>query len=244
MNAVLLEILYSNFGTIFLIIGFLTLLTTGNVMANKIEKLFAANILCALLLVFVDVLDSYFAHQDTLNLLRFNTSALGYTLRPVALGIFITIIRRREKIELRDTLLIWLPIIITAIIAMTNIHTHVMFYFDAQNVFHRGPLGLLPHILCIGYMFVLVYLLFRNYRDLRKGELVILYYIIAISFVSMILETFLGFKYLLTCSISCGSIFYYMYINMQVYKVDPVTGVLNRHTFNIDVEKTKERLCM
>ncbi len=131
------EIFMSNFVTVFLIAGFVLLLVTSNVFDKKIQRLFAIGSACVFFLVLVDIVDSYLVKQTTLNELRYFTSALGYTVRPIALGVFISILLRKSK----DLVNLWIPIIIEGVIALTNYWTHWMFYLDQNNVFHRGPLG-------------------------------------------------------------------------------------------------------
>lgn len=229
------EIFMSNFVTIFLICGFIVILLTGNIFDKKVERLFTIGVGCVAALVFVDIMDSHFSQQSTLNELRYLSSALGYTIRPIALGIFISIMLRKDK----PHIILWLPIVIEAVIAMTNQYTHIMFYFDENNVFHRGPLGFLPHILCIAYMFLLVFVALRMYKVTDMGEMFTIVYIIAICFVSMFFETFYGMKYLLTGAIISACTIYYTYLYVQVYKIDTLTGLLDRRSYEREIEKLK-----
>ncbi len=227
------EIFTSNVITMFLIMGFLVQLATSDVFDKKVERLFLTGVTCIMLLVAVDIADSYFSHQEIFNDMRYISSALGYTIRPVALGVFISILLRKSE----NIFNLWIPIIILGIVAMTNYWTHVMFYFDENNVFYRGPLGLLPHIVCISYMVLLVYYAIRKFNVTDIGEIVTVFYTVVICLVAMVLETFYGYKYLLTGASICACIIYYNYIYAQVYKIDPVTGLFNRRTFERDTEK-------
>ncbi len=231
------EIITFNFVTLFLISGFVLLLCTGDVFDKKIEMLFAVGIACVFVLVVVDVVDSYMSHQPTLHNARYFSSALGYTVRPIALGVFISILLRRRK----DLLYLWVPIIIESIIAMTNYWTHIMFYFDENNVFYRGPLGLLPHSLCIVYMVLLAYYAIKRFNTTDTGEIITVFYIIAICLFAMYFETFHGIKYLLTGAIVCACTIYYTYLYVQIYKTDSLTGVYNRHTFEKHIKNSERQ---
>ncbi len=226
------EIFMSNFVTVFLIFGFVLLLVTGNVFDKNIERLFAIGAGCVFFLVLVDIVDSYLVKQSTLNELRYFTSALGYTVRPIALGVFISILLRKNK----DLINLWIPIIVEGIIALTNYWTHWMFYLDQNNVFYRGPLGYLPHALCIAYMILLIYYAITKFNATELGEILTVFYIIIICLVAMFFETVYSMKYLLTGAITCACMVYYTYLYVQVYKTDPVTGLFNRRSFTKDIE--------
>ncbi len=231
------EIFMSNFVTLFLIAGFILLLMTGNVFSKKIERLFYLGALCILSLIAVDIADTYFSHQSTLNELRYWSSALGYTIRPIALGIFISILLRKRE----NYFFLWLPIIIECIIAMTNYWTHIMFYFDQYNVFYRGPLGLLPHSLSLTYMGLLLYYSIARFNTTDFGEMLLVVYIVLICLVAIYFETFYGMKYLLTGAITCACMVYFTYLYIQIYKTDIVTGLFNRHSFEKDAEKRRNK---
>ncbi len=227
------EVLLENFVTLALVFGFLILLKTGNVFDKKVEKLFALAAICEFALIFIDAADSSMAERTTVNELRYVSSALGYTVRPIALGVFISILlRKRESI-----IKLWIPIFIVAFFALTNYWTHWMFKFDTNNAFVRGPLGYLPHLLSIGYTAALIYYTVRHINSMDSGEVITVFYISASCTAALIFETFFGGEFLLTGVIICALTVYYTYLYVQVYKTDPVTGVFNRICFNNDTEK-------
>lgn len=232
-HEILKDILASNFITIFLNIGFTILVFTGNIFDKKIDRLFKIGIVCVYLLFLIDIGDTYFSHLESLNEWRYITSALGYTIRPIAIGIFISILLRNNK----HIWYIWFPIIFEGIIAMTNQYTHLMFYLDENNGFHRGPLSFLPHILCILFMFLLVFLAIRRFRVIDIGEVLTILFVGAICIISVYFETVYSMKYLLTGAIGCSCIVYYTFLYSQTYKIDIMTGLFNRRTFYVDTEK-------
>ncbi len=231
------EIFMSNFETLFLISGFILLLSTGNVFSKRIERLFLFGAVCIVTLVLVDIADTTFSQQTTLNTLRYWSSALGYTIRPIALGIFISILLRKSK----NYFYLWLPIIIECLIAMTNYWTHLIFYLDVNNTFHRGPLGLLPHALCITYLGLLLYYAIARFKTTDFGEMLLVVYIVAICLIAVFFETVYSMKYLLTGAITCACMVYYTYLYIQIYKTDVVTGLLNRHSFEKDADKRRNK---
>ncbi len=229
----MLDILLNNFITIFLLIGFIILLRTGDVFDKKTEKFLGLAALVITLLLICDMVDYYLSSSSTLNKFRYVTSSLGYALRPTALGLFITILLRKK-----DSLLhVWIPIAIESMISFTSYWTHWMYYFTDANEFVRGPLGLLPHAMAFIYMAMLLYYAIKRFRITDVGEIITIFYIVIVCFAAVIVETVFGVKFLLPGGMLSSCIVYYTYLYVQVYKSDPLTKVYNRTTFDKDVVK-------
>lgn len=55
-------------------------------------------------------------------ILRYSTSAAGYTLRPAAVVVIIDILLRRRK----SAVILWIPVVLIGIIAFTSYYTHLI----------------------------------------------------------------------------------------------------------------------
>ncbi len=229
----MLDILIDNFVTIFLLIGFLILLRVGNVFDKKTERLLILGAISVISLVLLEMTDYYLSTMKTLNNTRYLTSSLGYILRPVALGIFITILLRKKD----NVLHIWIPIIIASFVPLTNYWTHWMFHFTESNLFVRGQLGYLTHVMSFVYMALLLYYAVRRFKVTDFGEILSIFYIVFACLAAIMVEFILEAKFLVSGAIVSSCIIYYTYLYVQVYKTDPLTKVFNRTSFNKDVEK-------
>ncbi len=227
------DIFVRNFITIILLAGFFILLRTGDVNDRKTEKLLGIDAVVITLLIIADMAEAYFASLDHLNNLRYFTSALGYTLRPVSLGIFITILLRKKE----TMIYIWIPIAIVAVISLTSYWTHIMYYFDENNEFIRGPLGYIAHLMSICYMLLLLFYAIKKFKVADLSEILTIFYIVSVCLVSIFIETVFKVKFLLSGAIVSSCVVYYTYLYVQVYKTDPLTKVYDRTSFNKDVEK-------
>ncbi len=227
------EVINGNFVTFTLLFGLTLQLATGKVFEKKVEIFFGAGVATILLLIFTDVLETYYASFETLNNMRYVITIIGYILRPIAVAIFLGILLREKDYFL----FLCLPIVIEAILIMTSPFNHIVFYYDQYNHFHRGPLGYLPHIVGIGYLIILGYSAIRKYYNTNVAEMLTVLYNILICTTATILETFFYMKYLLPGAMitSCGV--YYIYLYTQIYKFDVLTGLLNRRTFYNDSQK-------
>ncbi len=233
----LLDIIFTNLITVFILAGFIVLLKSGDAFDKKVQTLLNIGAISVSILVTVDMLDYYFELQDTVNNLRYITSAAGYTLRLVALTIFITVLLRKED----NMLLLWIPVILLAIISFTSYFTHIMFYFDSSNQFVRGTLGLLPHLMSFIYMGLLIYYAVRRFKITDIGEIYTILYIVIVCTVAIIVESGMGIKFLVSGAAISSCIVYYTYLYAQVYKIDPLTKAFNRTCFDKDIQKKSHK---
>lgn len=233
----MIDILISNFFTISIIIGLAIQLRTGELFDKKIEVIFSIGLSFIFVLTFADMIDYYLAGQDTLNNFRYVTSILGYIIRPLTLVIFISILLRNKSYNSR--LILWLPLIIEAVIVITSPYTHLMFYFDQNNGFHRGPLGYIAHILSAGYDIAFIVVAIQLRRSSEFNEIMTAFYIVIVTSTATLLESGLGLKFLLPGAMAISCTIYYTYLYVQIYKFDGLTELLNRRSFYTSSEKMK-----
>lgn len=206
--------------------------TNRSLAKKKRWQFFVACVLVDVLIL-ADSLDYYFSGFAQPTVFRYITSALGYTLRPVAIVFIMVIAMRRNKF------LRWLTgILLTtnAVLAFGSIPTHCMFYFDAENQFHRGPFGYFPFVISGLFMLILTFGVIRIYRIGDKKESAIVLLTLFMSVIAVCMETVFHFKFILDGVGSVSIVFYYLFLHSQTYKRDALTNMLNRHAFYGDVE--------
>lgn len=104
--------------------------------------------------------------------MRIFLSALGYSLRPLIPYILIKLINRVEDKKIYEVLLI-LPWVLAVILSFSAFFTDIAYSYDAQNVFHRGPLGYFCQVITVLYMFILMIRAIRSHilkKDRIKGN--------------------------------------------------------------------------
>lgn len=158
----LLQVFFDNFFTISLALGMIFLILSGKSFDKKITKLFFYGVIDVLLLVVVDSIDLYLSKLPTVNNFRYISSSLGYVLRPALLVIICSILIRKMK----RFYVVLLPVVLLAIVVFTNYYTNIMFYFDSKNLFFRGPLGFLSHIVSAIYMLLMIFFTIKQYKIL------------------------------------------------------------------------------
>lgn len=227
----IVNILLNNFTTICLVIGFGIIVIKNRDLDKRTNQSFLLFILLVLILIFTDIIDYYTMSFPTRSILRFVASAIGYTLRPASITILIGILLRRKRISI----VFWIPVILLCLIAFTSWFTHIMFWFNDQNWFMRGPLGYLSHIISGFYLIILIVLTIKMHRNISPTEVFAVMYSAAICVIATALESLLsGYKFLLTGAMITSCALYYVVLYVETYRRDPLTGLKNRRSFYLD----------
>lgn len=226
-----------NFFTLAMVIGVTLQIVTGELFDRTVEKLFLIGLLIVFVLVFTDTLNYYFSTKIEFKEYRYIVASIGYIIRPTAIAIFVTVLLREAK----NYIYIWIPILILITIVVTNYFTHIMFYYDDLNNFHRGPLGLIAHIVSAFYMFLLVFFAIKMYNNLDKFEVMTVLFIMIVNTLAVIMESVFNYMLVLPGAMAITIAVYYIYLNTQIYKIDVLTGLLNRRSFYNDAKKMSKR---
>ncbi len=232
----MLEIITSNFVTMSLVVGLALQLAIGNVFDKKMERNFLIALILTTVLVFCDFIEAQLVGLSFVLNLRYITAILAYIIRPTTLVLIISLLLSTRKNKYKEVLL-WTPIIIEVILMVSTPFTHLVFYYDQNNIFHRGPLGYFAHILGLMYLLVFVYVVIRMSKEVNQLEILTVAFICVICISATVLESFYGARYLMPGAITASLTIYYLYIYVQLNNVDILTNLLNRRSFFIDVNK-------
>lgn len=223
----------NNYITAALILGLLLFLRTNRTFEKRITILFHYFIFTIAGLILMESFEYCLSFKNDYIFLRNITTASEYILRTITVTLFIMIVERKRRIRY----LIWIPVLIESILAFTSPFTHLMFWYNEHNEFQRGILGYLPHVISSIYLLIMVHLTLKNFRTINKGETITVLFCAALCAITTVLESAFHFTFLLTDAIIISGIFYYMYLYSQTYKIDPLTGTLDRRCFYLDQEK-------
>ncbi len=231
----MLDVFASNFITFSLILGLALQLVIGNVFDKKLERNFKIALFLTSALVICDILDVYLSGFPTLNNWRYVTSIFGYLIRPSVLAIIVCLLFGDWNKYFNK--LIWLPIIIDGILLFSTPFTHIIFYFDENNVFYRGPLGYLSHFMGLMYLAILLVLVIFLSKEIGKLEVLTALYISILCIIATILESVFEYRYILSGAMITSITIYYLYLYVKMNNVDVMTGLFNRRSFYYDIEK-------
>lgn len=227
---------FVNFPPIVSIIILVAFIKTNVSFSNIVNRIFFLACTTVFLLVVADSTRFVTSRMDHPTFLRYFSKNVGYILRPLVIYLM-TLIAKRKKTQ--KPLLYSIPLLFCIIVNCINLipsATGIMFFCDENNVFHRGPLGFTPHIVCVIYAFMLLYYSFKNFTHNRYEPLVVIIIEIA-AFFAMVVEMLYDFDFILAQVLVSSVIFYYFFLVTQTYKRDPLTHLQNRRCFYLELNR-------
>lgn len=228
-----LDIFLSNFVTLSLIVGLSVIAFSNKNFDRQTNRYFLIFLAIVLLLDFADMLDYAMTQSSTLNLWRYVTSAIGYTLRPAATAIVVNIFLRRRPFHIT----LWIPVFVSGLLAFTSPFTHWIFYFSDVNAFMRGPIGYFPIIVSAFYLLLLIGLAIKLKKAVEPSELLIIAFIALVCVFAAVMELMTNKKFLIPGAMIVSCAVYYIFLYVEVYKRDPLTGLLNRRSLYAETEQ-------
>jgi len=146
-------------------------------------------------------------------------TCFGYILRPIMLYLYIMLVLRDDS-RMRVKYLLLVPLIINALFAASGFFTDIAYNYDANNEFHRGPLGWFPHIIMIFYLLTLVVLSLTQKKKKQRFERLVIFLVAFLLTLGAFMESFLSNLVVLRIAIVSALFFYYMFFQTQIYKDD------------------------
>lgn len=223
-----------NFGTLMITTFMLIFIATNQFFEKSVIKMFRYATISVLILVLVDSIEYWTASLTALISLRIWMSAIGYTLRPIIIFMIILLLLRGK---LSKKFLLGAPLIVNAIIAFSAFFTDVAYSYSETNEFVRGPLGFAAFVTSGFYLVVLIIMTIHVYKDGRNTEALIAIAITIMSGVATVMESVWKIDGVINMTGAASIAFYYLYLNTQQFKRDPLTNVLNRRCFYLDAAK-------
>lgn len=223
--------------TIIMVVMFSMMLWTRKSFRNLETRYFWLTIISCLTLVVEDVLETMCAADPDLRFWRTLLSATGYTFRSVAtLSLLLIIIPQSKR-----NLFLWIPSLLTLLTNCTAFFTDLAFGFDEEYAFYRGPLGYVAFIVPLFYTVLILWYTFRHIAE-RTGPDKYIVPVGAISCISSsVVDVFYGGNHF-TQALIVSSIFFYLLLYSHDNRLDPLTGLLNRHAFYDDCASTGKNI--
>ncbi len=157
-------------------------------------------------------------------------AAVGFSARVCAVGFTAAISNRREQ-KFHKT--IYILMLVNAILAFLSVKFELYFGFPGNKYWFSKKLFCIPYLICAFYVFLIFRTAISHFRtNVLESAIVII--ISLTSLTSNLLELFSLQKLVLAQTFIICIIFYYLTLNVQLYKQDALTNLLNRRTFYID----------
>ena len=136
---------------------------------------------------------------------------------------------------------IFIPAALNGLINFISIFTGIVFRIDSDNVFRRGPLGLLPFIMVGVYCFFMLYVLYTH-SNKKLNELYPLGFLCFAFVLGLFLPFVFGSAYsqIFCATIAIALFTYYVFTILRVTRKDLMTGMLNRSAYYADIYNNPE----
>ena len=216
---------------IFLILSSLILVTDLGI-AKKAKILLASIIGIIFLLTIVHTVERYLCEEtnDYPNL-RFFFTVIKYIGPQLILCLLITTIFHNRKIEA----VLYAALGIETILIATSQATHLVYYVAEDNTFTRSYLGYLPFVMSLIYLVFFILIIIYKFKTERM-ELVFLLTPALLCAVVTVLEALDVISQQLNTALGSAVLFYEVYLYYVNSKKDTLTGLLNRHSFVMDLK--------
>ena len=166
-------------------------------------------------------------------------SIAGYILRPGVAYILLLIELRNKPRRKLLTLITAIPLAINALLVIISPFCGVVYYFDANNIFHSGPLRFVTFVVGFTYLALFLFLLETASKDGREWLIAIPIFIMIGLSVYLESERDLLGSLPLACVVAM--IFYYVYFYVDHYTKDALTGAYQRSKFYHDIRRNGHR---
>ena len=229
MNDLINNLIQMGFLPIGIIVFLLMLLYLNDSFGTVIFKSFKFPIILLILLVISDNLELVFLTLKINNWFHIFLTYNGYNLR---LAIMLALIFRTLKDSyVKHKWVLFLPLLSNMIICSLAFKTQLVFWFDESGM-HRGLLSYIPHFISGVYGIILLLICMYKSSIGRSSEASFLGFSLTFSMSAMVIETVTQVHGLLMGSLILNVLGYYLLLYIEHYNYDPLTGVLNRMSFN------------
>ncbi|MGN1037209.1 MAG: GGDEF domain-containing protein [Ruminococcus sp.] len=229
-----------NFPTLIILVFMSVFLMINSIFQKKIKRTFGLSLIITVIEMITYCAEIIAVEKGSSPNLCIFFCALGYSVRPVIIYIFVKLSLRNDNTSRKFKFLILVPMIINAMAAFSAFFTDIVYTYNDKNEFVRGSLGYITHFVCIIYMLLLLMLTVSRFCHRDYSEGLIIFLIVTVNILAMFMESFLGMYGSSRNAYSLSIVFYYMFFSVESFKRDPLTNALNRHCFYIDSEKYKD----
>lgn len=160
---------------------------------------------------------------------------IGYITRVFLLQSAVFILKR-NSLSKRTVMLLSAPALINVAVILSALFTDRVFWIDENNVLHRELLSYTPHVTSLTCFFTTLGISIKRYRQGYKDEGRLLFVSLAAVMTGVVSEIVLKTRGVLISAVLLMLAFYYLYLHMEHFKRDTLTGVLNRMSFFADIE--------
>ena len=226
----MLKIIIDNYLLVVLLFGFFLLILNHLKIDKKTNFKFTIMLILVFVLTVSNILETHFANYKEFNYYRVFFSFLAYSLRPFIVLLFISIMTQNKNLKYLYSLAI-----VNVLVYGTAFFSNIAFTFSKDNHFSRGTLGYTVHIVCLIYMLIYVFIIFKKHSKQNKINTTLQIFIVLSCLSAAILDSRSTDTNLFDSAILIGILVYYVFMYMEYNKKDILTRLYNRLAFYYDM---------
>jgi len=215
------------------ILGFIFLtafIVADKTFPDKILRLTMCALISGFVFMLTDSVNYYFEAQQTHTRLRLYMLALSFSSKIFCSSFCVALSQRKFP---KSSLIIHVFMTINAVLSFISIPTGCIFYIKPDFSVGHGTLYFVPYIFILYNCIRLMYSGIREFRT-NRGETVICLAMVVFPFIATYLEVKHHYMLMLPLAFLICIIFYFMCLNVQLYRRDTLTHLLNRRSFFLD----------
>ncbi|WP_419821570.1 GGDEF domain-containing protein [Anoxybacterium hadale] len=197
------------------------------------QKLFHLMLLLTLLLLFFDTLSRFDGHAQTYYV-YFNSigNFVVFLMGPLPSVVWMAyanyeIYRDERRVKaLARVMSLWLAL--NGLLTLLSLRYHWLYYIDEGNIYHRGPLFLVPAMLTVGSILIAFVMVSQNRKRIEKKHYFSLVFFPVPPLVSILVQIYVYGTSLILNGLTISLLVVFITIQNQRMDTDYLTGVANR----------------
>ena len=233
------QLVQINFLPLCIIVFLIIFIGFNDVYEHEVTRMFIIPLLLLILLIVIDNIDYYLLNGQNTGVIHTISAVIGYNVRIFLMLSLIYIEIRDESRSAKLILLI--PAIANFLITMLAFFTKLVFWYGENGEIMRGPLSYTPHVVSFIYAIILfVYGVYILKYD-RWRETMVVCIATVLSLLGTAVETLFQLRGILIGVVSLDVAFFYMFMHVEYFKRDILTGALNRVSFYADTKNLESK---
>lgn len=209
-------------------LGFVVVFSYNSTNINKYNRRFYVKSVCSNIAILLGFAIRNIARAYDMRGLHIVTNVVVYAL-PSFIPYFLIAMHftRNKKLQV----ILAMPCIVIALIAVSSIWTGLHFSVDESNVYSRGVFYSVSFVIITVYFFACLGLNLRTYRDAERTEKIWVASIFLLNLPAGIIQTVNSGIYALWTTSAASLVLYYIFMSEMAANYDVLTGVRNRNSF-------------
>lgn len=209
-------------------LAFVVFFSYNSTNINKYNSRFYVASVCSNIAILLGFAIRNIARAYDMRGLHIATNVVVYAL-PSFIPYFLCAMHftRNKKMQI----ILALPCIVIALIAVSSVWTRLHFYVNESNVYSRGVFYYVSFAIITVYFFTCLCLNIRTYRDAERTEKIWVASIFLLNLPAAVIQTANSGIYALWTTSAASLVLYYIFMSEMASNYDVLTGVRNRNSF-------------